>query len=113
MRRGRFILESSAQEIADIYRKRWAVELLFRWLKGHLHVRRFAVKNRNAMKTQMAIAMMVQLLIQLYRIQNKFTGTLWDCLRDLRVNLAKHGLGVSGLRDYDRWKVAPSTRVTN
>ena len=104
--------QTCAQEIADTYRKRWAVELLFRWLKGHLHVRRFAVKNRNAMKTQMAIAVLVQLLIQLYRIQNKFPGTLWECLRGLRMNLAKHGLGVSGLHDYDRWKAAPSNGVT-
>lgn len=104
--------QTSAEEIADIYRKRWAIELLFRWLKGHLNVRRFAVKNRNALKIQISIAVLVQLLIQLYRIQNKFTGTLWECLRELRANLAKHGLGASGLYDYDRWKTVPSNGVT-
>ncbi len=105
--------EADAQEIADIYKKRWAVELLFRWLKGHLRIRRFAAKNRNAMKTQLAVSVLVQLLIQLYRIQNKFRGSLWECLRTLRMALAKHGLGVSGLQTYDRWKPLLSKEITN
>ena len=56
--------KSSATSIAEIYRKRWAVELLFRWFKGHLDIRYLAVRNVNAVKTQLAIAVLVQLLLQ-------------------------------------------------
>ncbi|MBK7963055.1 MAG: transposase [Bdellovibrionales bacterium] len=36
----------SGQTIADIYKRRWAVELLFHWLKGHLDIRRLPVKQK-------------------------------------------------------------------
>jgi IS4 transposase len=57
--------ESTAQEIADIYKKRWAVELLFRWMKGHLDIRYLESKNTNAVRVQLAIAVLTQLLLQL------------------------------------------------
>jgi Transposase DDE domain/Domain of unknown function (DUF4372) len=104
--------KADAQEIADIYRKRWAVELLFRWLKGHLHIRYFAAKNRNCVKIQMVIAVIVQLLVQLYRIQNKFKGTLWECLRAIRIKLVQQSVEISGLQDYDRWKPLPDNGLT-
>jgi len=75
---------SQAQEIADIYRKRWAVELLFRWLKGHLNIRRSAFKNLNAIKIQLCIAVLVQLFIRYKMIIENFNGTSWDYLRRIR-----------------------------
>ncbi len=77
----------SAQEIADIYKKRWSVELLFRWLKGHLNIRYFSVKTPNAIRVHVAIAVLVQLLVQLDRIQKKVKCTLWEHLRSIRANL--------------------------
>jgi len=81
-----------AQEIADIYKKRWAVELLFRWLKGHLKIRYLEPRNPNAIKIQLTIAILVQLLVKLYQLQFRFKGTLWDCLRFLRIALAQRGI---------------------
>lgn len=81
-----------AQEIADIYKKRWAVELLFRWLKGHLNVRYFAAKNPNSIRVHVAMAVLVQLLLQLYRLKNSLPGTLWGVLRCLRTELWEKGL---------------------
>jgi putative transposase len=83
----------SAQTIADIYKKRWSVELLFRWLKGHLGIRRLKMKSVNSIKIQLAMAVLMQLLVQLYRLKNKLNATLWECLRTLRAALAMHGLG--------------------
>lgn len=57
--------EAGAQEIADCYKKRWAVELLFRWLKGHLNIRYLPLRNTNAVKVQLAVVVLTQLLIQL------------------------------------------------
>jgi hypothetical protein len=81
-----------AQEVADIYRSRWAVELLFRWLKGHLNIRKFPTRNPNTIRTQLAIAVLVQLLTQLYRITNQLRCTLWACLRQIRAACAINGL---------------------
>jgi transposase len=79
--------KASAQTIANTYRRRWAVELLFRWLKGHLNVRYFSVKNPNSIRVLLAIAVLVQLLVQLDRILKKAVGSLWDHLRRIRVAL--------------------------
>ena len=85
-------LQASAQEIADIYKRRWAVELLFRWLKGHLKVRALEPRNTNAIRIQLTMAVLVQLLIGLYRILTRDLGTLWDCLRRLRTAWLKAAL---------------------
>jgi hypothetical protein len=89
--------KSPAQSIADAYRKRWAVELLFKWLKGHLNIRYLAVRNPNAVRIQLTIATLTQLLIQLYKQITKSSGTLWECLRALRAQIARQGLKMSGL----------------
>ena len=94
---------STAQEIADIYKKRWAVELLFRWLKGHLNIRYLASKNPNAIRIQMAVAILVQLLTQLYKTVTQYKGTLWDCLRQLRMSLVQNGLKGSRFPADLRW----------
>ena len=39
-------LEASAQEIADLYKRRWAIELFFRWVKQTLKIRHFVGPSR-------------------------------------------------------------------
>ena len=41
-----------AAEIAALYRKRWQIELLFRWIKQHLKIRRFLGRSENAIRLQ-------------------------------------------------------------
>lgn len=89
--------KAPGQEIADLYKKRWAIELLFRWLKGHLNIRYFASKNVNAIEIQVAIAVLVQLLVRQYREKSKQDLTLWQCLRAIRVDLIHHSLSESPL----------------
>jgi IS4 transposase len=38
--------------IAEIYKKRWAVEQFFRWIKQHLRIKAFYETSENAVKTQ-------------------------------------------------------------
>ncbi len=83
--------EISGQEVADIYKRRWAVELLFRWLKGHLGIRAIDARDTNAAEVQLAMAVLVQLLVRLYRQITKFRGTLWECLRLLRAEVVRAG----------------------
>jgi hypothetical protein len=100
-------LKAPAQEIADIYKRRWAVELLFRWLKGHLDIRYLAAKNTNAVKIQLAVAVLIQLLLQLRKIVTKFEGTLWEMLRKIRATVNRQILGASEPPDGCRWRSAP------
>ncbi len=46
----------SAVEIAALYKARWAIELLFRWLKQHLKIRKFMGENENAIKARGPLA---------------------------------------------------------
>jgi len=77
----------TAQQIADIYKRRWAVELLFRWLKGHLNIRRLPLKKTNAVEIQLAISVLFLLLLRLKQMREKFGGTLWALLREVRMLL--------------------------
>ncbi len=95
--------KASGKTIAGIYKKRWAVELLFRWLKGHLDIRRLPTKTPNSVKTQLAVAVLVQLLLQLKKLLDNFKGTLWELLRSLRTSFASKILAVSDPPDDCRW----------
>lgn len=99
--------KASAQTIADTYKRRWAVELLFRWLKGHLDIRYLPVKSTNAVNIQLAAAVMLQLLLQLRKIAARYAGTLWELLRHLRSTLIRESLYLNGSPDGCRWRAAP------
>lgn len=58
-------LTRSASDIADLYRRRWQVELLFRWIKQHLKIRRFLGRSENAVKLQIYAALIAYLLLRL------------------------------------------------
>ncbi len=100
-------LKAPAQTIADIYKRRWAVELLFRWLKGHMDIRCLAARNTNAVKVQLAVTVLIQLLLQLKKIVTKFQGTLWEMLRKIRAEINRQTLAASGPPDGCRWRSAP------
>lgn len=56
-------LTLDALAIALLYRKRWKIELLFKWMKQHLHIQAFFGTTPNAVKTQLWIAVIVFVLI--------------------------------------------------
>jgi putative transposase len=63
-------LERSAIEIAGLYKTRWQIELLFRWIKQHLKVRSFLGKSPNAIRLQLTAAMIAYLLLRIAACQN-------------------------------------------
>jgi hypothetical protein len=58
-------LDAPAQEIADLYKRRWAIELFFRWVKQVLNIRHFLGRSENAVRIQLAVALIVFLLLRL------------------------------------------------
>jgi len=53
----------SAKTIADIYKSRWQVALFFKWIKQNLKIKSFVGTGKNAVMTQLWIAMCVYLLL--------------------------------------------------
>jgi putative transposase len=58
-------LERSARQIAALYRRRWQIELLFRWIKQHLKIRAFLGRSENAVRLQILAAMIAFLLLRI------------------------------------------------
>ena len=58
-------LERTAVEIAALYKSRWQIELLFRWIKQHLSIRKFLGNNENAIRLQILAAMIAYLLLRI------------------------------------------------
>jgi IS4 transposase len=58
-------LDASAVEIANLYRRRWAIELFFRWVKQTLKITRFVGVSENAVRIQIAVALIAFLLLRL------------------------------------------------
>lgn len=55
----------SDKEIADLYKSRWQIELFFKWIKGNLKIKKFLGRSENAIKTQICIAMICFVLLQM------------------------------------------------
>ena len=64
-------LKASAEEIADLYKRRWAIELFFRWVKQTLKIRTFLGTSENAVRIQIAVALIAYLLLRLARAAHK------------------------------------------
>jgi putative transposase len=58
-------LTSPAIAIAALYKRRWQIELLFRWIKQHLRIRKFLGNNENAIRLQIIAAMIAYLLLRI------------------------------------------------
>jgi hypothetical protein len=58
-------LARTAVEIAALYKSRWQIELLFRWIKQHLDIRKFLGINDNAIRLQVLAAMIAYLLLRI------------------------------------------------
>jgi len=62
-----------AAEIAALYRRRWQIELLFRWIKQHLKIRTFLGRSENAVRLQIYAAMIAYLLLRIAAVAARAT----------------------------------------
>ena len=58
-------LTRTAAEIAALYKQRWQIELLFKWLKQNLKIRRFLGRSENAVRSQIYIALIAFMLLRI------------------------------------------------
>lgn len=101
-------LDASAQEIADLYKRRWAIELFFRWVKQTLKIRRFLGTSENAVRIQIAVALITFLLLRLAQAAQTAIHSPLAFARLVRVNLM-HRRRIDRLLDHN----PPPTFNTN
>lgn len=77
----------AARTIADIYKARWQVELFFKWIKQNLKIKSFVGTSKNAVMTQIWIALCMYLLLAFLKFQSKLTKSMQQILRLLQLNL--------------------------
>jgi IS4 transposase len=58
-------LLAPARDIAELYKQRWQIELFFRWIKVRLQIKRFIGTSENAVRIQVAVALIAFLLMRL------------------------------------------------
>jgi len=73
--------------IAQLYRRRWQVELFFKWIKQHLRIKAFYGTSENAVKTQIWIAVCSYVLVAIVRRRLELTQNLYTILQVLSVSL--------------------------
>lgn len=73
-------LNSSALEMAQRYKERWAIELFFKWIKQHLKIKQFLGRSENAVRIQLLTALITYLLVAIHKQTTGFTKSLWECL---------------------------------
>ena len=69
------------RSVADLYRCRWQIELFFKWIKQHLRIRRFFGNSKNAVKTQIWIAVAVYVLIAIVKKRLALEASLYTILQ--------------------------------
>ncbi len=70
-------LDAPAEEIAELYKRRWQIELFFRWIKQTLKIRHFFGTSENAVRIQIAVALIAFLLLRMaHAVQNSVTNLL-------------------------------------
>lgn len=77
----------AAKTIADIYKARWQVELFFKWVKQNLKIKSFIGTSKNAVLTQIWIAMCIYLLLAFLKFQSKLKKSIQQILRLFQLNL--------------------------
>ena len=76
-----------ALTIAALYKRRWQVELFFKWIKQHLRIKRFIGNSENAVKTQIWCAIATYVLIAIVKKELQIDATLYTLLQILSVSV--------------------------
>ena len=76
-----------ATEIALLYKKRWEVELFFKWMKQHLKIKSFWGTTMNAVKIQMYCAIIAYCLVAIVGNKLKVDRSIYEILQILSISL--------------------------
>ena len=74
----------AATTIAKIYKSRWQIELFFKWIKQNLKIKSFLGTSKNAVLTQIWVAMSYYLLLSYIKYQTRYAHSLLNLSRVIR-----------------------------
>ena len=80
-------LDIPAATVAELYKERWQIELFFKWIKQNLKVKSFLGTSRNAVMTQLWVALCAYLVLAFLKFQSKLGHSMQQILRLLQLNL--------------------------
>src|SRR5689334_23787498 len=80
-------LDATAEEIAGLYKRRWAIDLFFRWVKHTLKITHFLGASENAVRIQIAVALIAFLLLRLAQATHRIGQSPLAFVRLIRANL--------------------------
>jgi IS4 transposase len=80
-------LDAPAEQIADLYKQRWQIELFFRWIKQTLRIKHFIGVSENAVRIQIAVALIAYLILRLAKDAQKTVRSQLEFARLVRSNL--------------------------
>src|SRR5438128_1399899 len=87
--------------VASLYRRRWQIELFFKWIKQHLRIKRFFGTSANSVKTQIWIGVSVYVLIAIIKKQLGLKESLYTILQIFSLSLFEKTPILSLFEDYD------------
>ena len=85
-------LTVTAQEIADLYKRRWAIELFFRWVKQTLKIGHFFGTSENAVRIQIVVALIAFMLLRLAHAAQTIVKSPLAFARLIRTSLMERRL---------------------
>ena len=68
------IFDLNAREITDLYKKRWEIEVFFKFLKQELNFKHFVSRTENGIRVMMYATLILSLLILIYKEKNKISS---------------------------------------
>ena len=74
----------TGEQIAFVYKDRWQIELFFKWIKQNLKIKTFLGTSRNAVMTQVWVAMTYYLILSYIKFQTKFEPSLLALTRMIK-----------------------------
>ena len=104
-------LTASAQQIADLYKRRWAIELFFRWVKQTLKIGHFFGTSENAVRIQIAVALIAFLLLRLAHDANRIVQSPLAFARLIQANLMHRRLIADLLQSSSPPKPEPQQSI--
>ena len=104
-----------ATTIAELYKERWKIELFFKWIKQNLKVKTFLGTSKNAVLTQLWIALCVYLFLSFLKFKAKLGLSLTTVLRLLQLNLFERRALMDLLKPPDKTEppVSPQLLLWN
>ena len=74
-------------DVANLYKKRWLVELFFKWLKQHLKIKRFWGTTENAVRIQISVAIITYCLVAIVQYDMRLERSTYEVLQILSISL--------------------------